>query len=299
MTLPARADHAASVASPPMPSLTTDDGRTLHWHEAGAGPVLLCHPGGPGFSSAYFGDLTELAEDRTLLLLDPRGTGGSTPPADPSGYALEDYAADIEVVRRHLGIEQLDLLGHSHGGFVAMHWAATRPDRVARLVLASTAPRFTDAIRQARMDRVASHRGQPYFEDAFAALREHQAGRYATDDELTRLYEREARLLAPVGADIGPVFDALSRAGTNADALRHFNDAIAGSMDLRAGLPGVHAPTLVITGDVDPFATGAGEIVAALPNATLATLPGADHFPFLEPGHGAAWSHAVRGFLAG
>ena len=40
-----------------------------------------------------------LAAERTLLLLDPRGTGASDPPADPSAYDLEDYAADIEAVR--------------------------------------------------------------------------------------------------------------------------------------------------------------------------------------------------------
>jgi pimeloyl-ACP methyl ester carboxylesterase len=158
-----------------MPALTTRDGRTLAWHESGSGPPLLCHPGGPGSSSAYFGDLSDLAAERTLLLLDPRGTGASDPPADPSAYDLEDYAADIEAVRGHLGIERLDLLGHSHGGFVAMTWAARYADHVRKLVLASTAPRFTAAIRQARMERVASHEDEPYFAGAMEAI---QRGAY-------------------------------------------------------------------------------------------------------------------------
>ena len=66
---------------------------------AGSGPPLLMHPGGPGASAAYFGELPELAAERTLVLLDPRGTGGSDRPADPSGYDLADYADDIEAVR--------------------------------------------------------------------------------------------------------------------------------------------------------------------------------------------------------
>ena len=97
-----------------MPTLTTDDGRTLAWRARGSGPPLLCHPGGPGSSSAYFGDLAELAAERSLLLLDPRGTGGSDRPSDPSAYDLEDYAADIEAVRGHLGIEQ-HKIAHHHG----------------------------------------------------------------------------------------------------------------------------------------------------------------------------------------
>ena len=216
-----------------MPSLTTKDGRTLAWHERGSGPPLLCHPGGPGCSSAYFGDLAGLAAERTLLLLDPRGTGASDPPADPAAYDLEDYADDIEAVRRHLGIERLDLLGHSHGGFVAMPWAARHAEHVRKLVLASTAPRFTDAIRQARRDRVASHAGQPYFADSMEALKQREAGQYANDTELTELYRREGVLFAPLGVDPAPVLDALILAGDNSDALRHFNEEIAGTMDQR------------------------------------------------------------------
>lgn len=280
-----------------MPTLATRDGRTLGWHERGSGPPLLCHPGGPGSSAAYFGDLPGLAAERTLLLLDPRGTGASDQPADPEAYDLEDYAADIEALRVHLGIERVDLLGHSHGGFVAMTWAARYSEHVRRLVLASTAPRFTAAIRQARMERVASHEGQPYFADAMEAMRLREEGRYADDEELTELYRREGVLFAPVGVDPAPVLDMLVRAGDNADALDHFNERIAGSMDHRAALAHVTAPTLVIAGSEDAFVSGAHEIAEALPNGTLVILEGVDHFPFLEPGHEAPWSRAVLDFL--
>jgi pimeloyl-ACP methyl ester carboxylesterase len=280
-----------------VPGLTTDDGRTLAWQEAGAGPPLLCHPGGPGCSSEYFGGLPELAQERTLLLLDPRGTGGSDRPAERSAYGLEDYADDIEAVRTHLGLERIDLLGHSHGGFVAMAWAGAHPARVGRLVLASTAPRFTDAIRQARFARAAEHQGEPYFADAMAALGAHQAGEYESDEDLARLFERESRIFAPLGADDGDVLVTLARSGTNADALRHFNDRVAAGMDLAPGLARNEAPTLVITGEIDPLgAPAAQEIMEALPHGTLAIVPG-DHFPFLEREHRPQWSRAVLEFL--
>jgi pimeloyl-ACP methyl ester carboxylesterase len=285
-----------------MPVLTTADGRTLAWREVGSGPVLLCHPGGPGSSAAYFGELPELAARRTLVLLDPRGTGGSDRPADPAGYELEQYADDVEAVREHLGLERLDLLGHSHGGFVAMVWGAAHPERVDRLVLASTVPRFTDDIRTLQKQRVSAHHGQPYFEDAMAALQAHQRGEYRDDDELGDLRRRESRLFAPVGVDPGDaaaVGDALRRAGTNADALRHFNHHIAGTMDLRPRLARIAAPTLVVGGAEDVFSPGLQEIADALANATLAVLPGLDHFPFLEgPEHRAQWAEVVLGFLA-
>jgi proline iminopeptidase len=282
-----------------VPELTTDDGRRLTWHEVGSGPPLLCHPGGPGFSSQYFGGLPEVAAERTLLLLDPRGTGDSDRPADASGYDLEQHAADVETLRGHLGLERLDLLGHSYGGFVAVVWAGTYPEHVGRLVLASTTPRFTDAIREARRQRVASHAGRPYFDDAMAALQAHDQGAYANDDELAALYRREALLFVPVGVDPTAVFETLDGAGTNSDALRHYNEQIAGGMDLRPLLARVLSPALVIVGEIDAFVSAAPEIASALPDPTLVIVPGADHFPFLEPDHRAAWSRAVLDFLAG
>jgi proline iminopeptidase len=282
-----------------VPTLRTGDGRTLAWREAGTGPPLLCHPGGPGGSSRYFGDLSDLANERTLILLDPRGTGDSDRPADRSAYDLEDYAADVEAVREHLGLERLDLLGHSHGGFVGMAWGGTYPDRVGRLVLADTAPRFTDAIRERRGARVASHQGRPYFADAVAALQDQQAGRYATDDELVALYERAGPVLVPPGGDITPVADAFRAAGINADAMKHFNERVAGAMDLRPMLARITAPTLVIAGEHDPFGgPTADEIAAALPRPAVVTVRGADHFPFLEPASRAPWARAILDFLA-
>jgi pimeloyl-ACP methyl ester carboxylesterase len=282
-----------------MPTLRTDDGRTLAWRERGVGPALLCHPGGPGASARYFGDLPELAARRTLILLDPRGTGDSDRPADPAAYDLADYAADIEAIRGHLELERLDLLGHSHGGFVAMAWASAHPERVDRLVLASTAPRFTDVIRGRRAERIASHQGQPYFADAVAALQQQQAGEYADDAELHRLFERAGPLFEPPGAATSAYFEALGTSGINADAMKHFNEQIAPAMDLRPGLAGVRAPTLVIAGDRDAFGGATQEDIAgALPRATLVTLPGADHFPFFEDEHAPAFARAVLEFLA-
>jgi pimeloyl-ACP methyl ester carboxylesterase len=260
--------------------LETDDGRTLAWRELGSGPPLLCHCGGPGFSSLYFG-----------------GTGDSSRPQDPAAYDLEDYVADVEAVRGQLGLDRIDLLGHSHGGFVAIVWAGTHPERVGRLVLAGAATRFTDEIRRRRMEPIATHQGQPYFEDAIAALQDQQAGNYASDEELVGLYERAGQVLMPLGADIEPVGRVLLAAGMNSDALRHFNHTIAADMDLRPFLPRIEAPTLVLTAEHDAFGgPTAEEIATALPNSTSAVVPG-DHFTFLEPENRAAWCRAVLEFL--
>ena len=283
-----------------MPWASLEDGRRIAWEEVGSGPPLLCHPGGPGCSGSYFGGLPALAAERTLLLFDPRGTGASDRPADPHAYDLSDYAADVEAVREHLGLERLDLLGHSHGGFVAMTWASAHPERAGRLVLSNTAPRFTDTIREARRAILESHAQQPWFPDALAAFEAHQASRYANDAELAVLIEREAPFyFVRWDEDDQAMALRLRASGWNSDVLRHFNERVAPGMDLRLGLTRIAAPTLVITGDLDPFgASTANEIADSLANATVVVLPGAGHFIFSESARQDAWARAILDFLA-
>ena len=98
-------------------TFTTPDGLTLAYERRGSGPLLVCHPGGPGGSAAEFRDFAGLDDTFELVLLCPRGSLGSDPADD---YSLASYVGDVEALREHLGVEQLDLLGFSHGGCVAM-----------------------------------------------------------------------------------------------------------------------------------------------------------------------------------
>jgi len=75
---------------------------------------------------------------RHVLAPTQRGHGLSTKPV--TGYDLEATSADLEATLDALGLEWVDLAGHSWGGKVAMHFAATRPQRVRALVLADPAP---------------------------------------------------------------------------------------------------------------------------------------------------------------
>src|SRR3972149_8937473 len=97
----------------------TGDGRMVTYRREGRGPVLVGHPGGPGFSALSFGDCAGLGGRLSLVMLNPRGTGGSDRPADRRAYAVEDYVADLDELRRHLGLDQMWLGGGSPGGGVA------------------------------------------------------------------------------------------------------------------------------------------------------------------------------------
>src|ERR671936_3145862 len=177
-----------------MGRLTTADGRSLGYRRSGSGPTLVCHGGGPGFSALYLGNLAELDEQLELVALDPRGTGGSDRPADARAYTIDDYATDLEELRAHLGLERINLLGHSHGGVVALDYAARFPDRVERLVLASTLARFAPEQERAMEAEMAARSGEPWYADAVAALEAEQAGNFSSDEELAELVFRELTL---------------------------------------------------------------------------------------------------------
>src|SRR5262249_30123461 len=157
------------------------------YRREGAGPTVVCHPGGPGFSSLYLSDLAGLADTFTLILLDPRGTAASEPPEDPRAYTTADYVADVEDLRRHLGEDQIDVLGHSHGGVVATAYAAAHPEHARRLVVLNSLVR----IQAEEMEEImVRRRDEPWYDDARKALEEEEQGSYESSDELSEIAGR-------------------------------------------------------------------------------------------------------------
>jgi proline-specific peptidase len=265
-------------------SFRTADGRRLSYRREGAGPLLVCHPGGPGFSARYFGDLAGLGDRFTLILLDPRGTGGSDRPGDDRAYTTEDYVADLDELREHLGLERVLLLGHSHGGVVAAAYAVARPDRVEKLVLASTLARFADEQQRAMWQATEARSHEPWYEDAREALEREEAGDFADDEELQGLVAREMPFyFASYGDDERRHVEWLGEERPNKDALQLFNTETWHTFDLRPGLPSITAPTLVITGELD-FITGpaCAADFATIPDQRTVLVEGSGHFILFE-----------------
>jgi proline iminopeptidase len=192
---------------------------------------------------------------------------------------------DLEDLRRHLGLERMLLLGHSHGGVVAMAYAAAFPARVRRLVLASTLARFGPEQEKAMHLGMEKRSGQPWASDAMAALEEEQAGNFVTDEELSPMVFRELPLyFAHFGTAEAGYLDTLRSEMINADALKLFNQEIFNTFDLRGSLPSITAQTLVITGDED-FICGpvcAQEICSGIKSARIVIVGDAGHQLFVE-----------------
>ncbi len=221
----------------------------LHYRVSGRGPVLIAHPGGPGTSAAFLGDLAGLDEVATIVWLDPRGTGGSTAPADAAAYTLADYAADVDAVRLHLGQDRVGLLGFSHGGMVAMRYAIDHSDHLRQLILLDTAP----ALDAVAMERVAAamdrRQGEPWYAEVRPLLDADEVE--ATDEEAMATMLAILPMYFHRWDETAKRFAAtLTGAGFHSRVGQAWAQEEA-TMDLRPELGSIAAPTLVVVGEDD------------------------------------------------
>jgi pimeloyl-ACP methyl ester carboxylesterase len=109
---------------------------------ASAGPAartLLVVHGGPDWDHSYLREpLVELAGSYRLLLPDLRGCGRSTRGLPDGQYTPDAVVADLVALLDAFGAARADVLGFSYGGLIAQRLALAHPDRVRRLILAST-----------------------------------------------------------------------------------------------------------------------------------------------------------------
>lgn len=109
----------------------------MYWEQVGspAGvPVLFLH-GGPGAGAGAVHRRFFDPRHWRLVVFDQRGAGRSRPLGHLEGNTTPDLVADIETLRRHLGIERWLLFGGSWGSTLALAYAQAHPERVSGLVL--------------------------------------------------------------------------------------------------------------------------------------------------------------------
>jgi proline iminopeptidase len=272
------------------------DGTQIGYCVRGAGPPLVCLPGGPGRAVGYLGDLGGLSRSRQLIMPDTRGTGESADASDPGSYRCDRLAGDVEALRAHLGLDRMDLLGHSAAGDLALLYAAAHSQRVARLILLTPGLRavgIEDSDEQWRA-ALARRSGEPWYPDALAAIEKAEAGDDSAENRrgyMPFFYGRwddaaRAHVDAGVSERSRPVRDGFAAAGA-------FNPAAT-----RTGIGQLAAPVLVYAGELDASPTPATVAAAAalFPNATVTVQPGAAHFPWLDDP--AFFTAAITSFLS-
>jgi proline iminopeptidase len=278
-----------------MPGLTAYDGTKLAYHVLGEGAPVVCLPGGPMQDSAYLGNLGGLSERLQLILVDHRGTGQSATPADTASYRCDHLVDDVEAMRDDLGLDGMNLLGHSAGANIAVLYAARYPEHVGKLVLVapSTFAVGITTTSEARREVVRLREGERWFAAASAAFERINAGQ-ATDSDWAAV----APFTYGRWDAVAQEHYASGEKARNSEAAAVFGAQGAFNPEAtRAALATFGAPVLLLAGEVDVNSPPSvvAEFAGAFPNSTLVTLPGGGHYPWLDAG---AWfSETIASFL--
>lgn len=228
--------------------------------------------------------LERLSSFSRMILFDKRGTGLSDPVADVP--TLEQRIDDVRAVMDAAGSERAALFGVSEGGPMSVLFAATHPERVTALVLYGAMGRTTEAP------------DYPWASPA-EALRESAAEFIAPYWGLDA--QGTVALFSPSLADDPQAVEFAARmersAASPAMVQQMFEMFL--DIDVRAILPTIHVPTLVLHrhGDrVVNWRAGA-ELAAQIPHARYVELAGIDHIPWA--GDAEAVLGEVEEFLTG
>jgi pimeloyl-ACP methyl ester carboxylesterase len=202
-----------------------------------------------------------------VLLFDKRGTGLSDPVVDVP--TLEQRIDDVRAVMDAAGSERAALFGVSEGGPMSALFAATHPERVSALVLYGAMGRTTEAP------------DYPWASPA-EALRESAAAFIAP--YWGRQSKGTIELFAPSLADEPGAPELVARlersAASPAMVWQIFEMFL--DVDVRAVLPTIQAPTLVVhrRGDRVVNRRAGEELARQIPDARYVELPGIDHLPW-------------------
>jgi 3-oxoadipate enol-lactonase len=253
---------------------TVIDGNEFFYRERGSGRVALFIHGFPLDSSMWIEQLVALSDVRRCVAPDLRGFGRSDPSIRPA-LSMDEHADDLVDLLDALGIDLVDLVGLSMGGYVSLAFAERHPERLRSLVLVDTkATADSDEARVGR-DRMAAkvvaQGREAIIADLMPVL---LAGTASTWLEgRVRQMVTDTRVETIVAAAEGM-------------KLRPDRTGVLGEIDV---------PVAVIVGEQDVLMPPAeARAMAAVAGATMSVIPDAGHVsPIEQPG---AVAEALREF---
>jgi proline iminopeptidase len=243
-------------------------------------PVVFLH-GGPGQGSQTFARFAgpPLERSNRMIYLDQRGSGRSEKHWKKE-YSLPLLVDDLEQLRRHWGVERMDLVGHSFGTVLALEYAAKYPQHVSHLVLAGAVVDFPAILDLAcvRLEKVDPKtfaealaklpKGSKRRCHIFAAGKAFIDGNMYPDPAIMKLVDETD---ASGGMyNTGEIFGAL---------------ADQGILEYRFDRPGrLTMPLLAIQGasDFQAAVQPVRSFVARVPGARILEYEGRGHFMFVE-----------------
>jgi pimeloyl-ACP methyl ester carboxylesterase len=256
-----------------MPHLTTDDNVKLYYEEVGSGiPIVFVHEFA-GDARAYEMQMRYFGQRYRCLAFNARGYPPSDVPEDATRYSQERARDDIRAVLDALTIDKAHVVGLSMGGFAALHFGFTYPDRARSLVIAG-----------------CGYGAAPDKRAQFAAEAEAVAKQF---EQVGMAKAAEAYALGPTRVQFQnkdprgwrEFSDQLAEHSTEGSArtMRGVQARRPSLFDLIDKMQTITAPTLIMTGDEDwPCLEPALLMKRSISTAALVVMPNAGHTINLE-----------------
>lgn len=131
------------------------NGTTLHFVRGGSGPAVILLHGFPQDWYEFHKIMPRLATKFTVVAVDLRGVGGSSPAAD--GYDAANLAEDIHQLIAQLHLRNVYLVGHDIGGMVAYAFARRFPEDARGIMILDVAIPGLDPSREIQGDPAMWH----------------------------------------------------------------------------------------------------------------------------------------------
>lgn len=168
--------------------------RKLWVESEGSGEPLVLLAGGPAHSHVVFHPVfSELADSQRVVYYDYHGRGRSGPLDAGETATFANDVADVEALRRSLGLARISLYGLSYGGLVAQAYALAHPERVSHLVLANTL--HSPEMWQRNHENI-NRELENQFPEAWAEIqRLRAAGVASSDPDMQALFARHGSIV--------------------------------------------------------------------------------------------------------
>jgi len=253
--------------------------RTAYTDSGGEGISLVLVHGYTGSKLDFRDEVALLAETRRVINIDLRGHGESTNTDDEDSYTIETLIADLDSFIDSLGLESLDILGHSLGGMVVMRYAAKRSEKVRSLILMDThpGPMVAPMERPSGVDELARKEGVqsllPMMKSLPIAPGAQRGIDYLGEEEHYRRIETKLAEMDPAA------FAGLWKGILNLEGFK-------------SELAKISCPTTIIVGEEDePFVEPSKDMADVIAGSNLVIIPLAAHCPQYE--NVLAWREAI------
>jgi len=249
------------------------DDITLHYVEAGEGPMVVLLHGFPEFWFGWRQQIAPLAAAGFRVVApDTRGYNLSSRPAEVQDYAVDRLATDIRGLIEKLGSESALLVGHDWGGTIAWTMAMNYPDVVDRLAILNAAhPR---RLQQGLMNPNQLRKSWYFFFFALPGLPEDVV--HARDWHFFRHFLQDAN--PPyTPQELERYVEAWSQEGAATGMINYYRASVRGSQkEAKAAIRPISAPTLVIWGQRDGYL---GSDLAEPEHDDVPNLQGVERLP--------------------